>query len=349
MAITHLKIEQASTGETVSAALIEKLAEMAKGNLDAESNLSGVLNANKAYRDSCEFLVNKFSPNLGINVVNYLVRFNDPNFMRICASVLGSSDGVVTEAQADAVHYFGNIEKAIDSTVREVDLNLFPNAYWFSDSNASNILHNVILDKLDFGNVTAFTNYDFMSHFFNIRIADTVIVDVCVGENVEKVGVYQLRNFMPRELYLPNVKYLGNAQGAVAANFSINGTSVPCKREFVFLGDKIVAFGGLNDDNAEQYRTSCKVVITALTPPAWAVWAMDAADDAYTQQPYAKYKMGSYCYYVPDAALNDYKQAPIWSNIWADWGTDCLKPISELSAAEKQKISKWYTEPTPNV
>lgn len=101
MSITHLKIEQSSTNENVSASIIEKLAEVARGNLDSSSTLVGILNANKAYRDSCEFLVNKFSPNLGIIVPNgnYYIRFADTAVLNVLKAAFGDNYGL-TEANA---------------------------------------------------------------------------------------------------------------------------------------------------------------------------------------------------------------------------------------------------------
>lgn len=337
-----------SSSNNIGVRIIEKLYDLARAGLDNSSILQGNLQVSKAYRDSVDWLQN----NTGLNIVvtdDYFVRFKDANFLRICCQVLGT-DGTISETQAASVvevtYSPTNIVENIDYTVKEVDLNLFPNAGWSLRNTPNEMLHNVHLEKLDFGNVTDLVDNGYIYWNFNQRIASEVIADVCIGEYVERIGLFALRSFIPKELYLPNIKYIGGASGDMSGTITVNGTSVYGEREFWFLGDKLEAFGGLNDSNSESFRFKSKAVITATTPPVWAEWEWGTADDTYTQTSYAKYKMGSWCYYVPDSALNDYKQAPIWSDIWSDWGTECLKPISELPAEYKQKISKWYTIPS---
>lgn len=344
----HIKIEQNSNVEVVDSNIIHKLAEEAQ-DCDASSNMTGNLQTTKAYKRDVDFLTAKF-PGLTINATQGLyVDVRDRFFEQLLlSSGIGDSTGITTTDAATVTDISG-ITPNVTNDVDVIDLRIFPNlVFWPSGGSANQLIDNVHLKELNFGNIQKLTpmGSTLMQGNFNIRIANGLVVDKCVGENVELIGVFELRSFLPKELYLPNVKCMGQATGNIAEAHDMDGQSTTYLREFAFLGDKLELWAGLNDNNAEQYRFTCKIVITAPVPPQWVEWAFGADVDTYTPKSYAKYAMGSYCYYVPDAALNDYKQAAIWSNIWNDWGTECLKPISELPIEYKQKISKWYTEPS---
>lgn len=346
--MNHIKIEQNNNIEVVSKELIEELYNAAQ-DCDASSNMAGNLQTTKAYKRDVDFLTAKF-PGLTINATQGLyVDVRDRYFEQLLFDS-GIGDGVgITTVEAAALTNIGSITPNVTNDVNIIDLRIFPNlVFWPSRGDADSLINNVHLKELNFGNIKKITplDSDVMQYNYNIRIVNGLVVDKCVGENVELVGVFELRSFMAKELYLPNIKCIGQATGSIAETHDMDGQSITYLREFAFLGDKLELWAGLNDENAEQYRFTCKVVITALTPPQWVDWAFGDDKDTYTQKSYSKYSMGSYCYYVPDTALNDYKQAAIWSDIWNDWGTECLKPISELPIEYKQKISKWYTEPS---
>lgn len=70
--MTHLRIEQNNIQENVSSAVIDKLYDIASsGNLDASSNLAGLLYVPRTYASKATYLTTMF-PNLTINAGEFL-------------------------------------------------------------------------------------------------------------------------------------------------------------------------------------------------------------------------------------------------------------------------------------
>lgn len=108
----HVKIEQNNTAiEEVNGAVIDKLYQLAKRNvngLDNSSNLVGRLHTTATYQEYIDFLTQQFQ-DLYINADKYYIAINDPEVERICANQLGDGIGVTQQDITNVpVSFVGN-------------------------------------------------------------------------------------------------------------------------------------------------------------------------------------------------------------------------------------------------
>lgn len=346
--MNHIKIEQNNIPDNVNYELIESLAEEVTNKQDA--SLKGTLNTQYVYKDTYEYLTGRFNE-LAINIgVDQYIRFEDQNFAQTSATVLNTTVPITYSASLTASGNANNILSAVTNASSIVNMYHFPNCTsFYATSQVSSLLHNCYLTVLNLGNIEKIIYGNSMQPYFNIRMADNVIIDTFIAEHLKTICVFGTRGLNYKEAYFPNLEYYGQAPGDSPGQRTIDGVTYNYYKDFTFIGDKLKYWGGLGENNHEELRFRQKCVITALTPPSWASWGDEPPETPSTiNQGYSKYVLGSFCYYVPDSVLNDYKQAPIWSQLWSDWGTECLKPISELPNEYKQKISKYYTIPSNN-
>ena len=179
----------------------------------------------------------------------------------------------------------------------------------------------------------------------NSRIKRAIVdKNARIGENVKVVGAYTFADTYFTELYLPNVEVIGPGQGHHSGTATINGVSYNWMREFVFLGDKLKAWQHMSTTASQQDKAV--YVITAPVPPKFVEFTANSdnytEDVSFVENNIWKYQRINF--YVPDAVLETYRTATNWSTMWNRWGN--ILPLSSLSATYKQKISKWYTEPT---
>ena len=103
--MTHLKIEQENSIETVDSNLVNLLYKICTENtLDGTSNIKGNLYTQHAYKEDYDYLTNRFV-DLDITVLSdYYIKFEDSTIAQMCVTSWGDGIGV-TKAQIAPVTY----------------------------------------------------------------------------------------------------------------------------------------------------------------------------------------------------------------------------------------------------
>lgn len=103
--MTHLKIEQENSIETVDSKTVSLLYKICTENtLDGTSNIKGNLYTQHAYKEDSDYLTNRFV-DLDITVLSdYYIKFEDSTIAQMCVTSWGDGIGV-TKAQIAPVTY----------------------------------------------------------------------------------------------------------------------------------------------------------------------------------------------------------------------------------------------------
>lgn len=309
----HVKIEQNNTAiEEVNGAVIDKLYQLAKRNingLDNLSNLVGRLHITATYQEYVDFLTQQFQ-DLYINADKLYVKFSDANFQKLTAMLFGDGVGVteiqlasVTNINTQYTNYIrNNNQQSLANSIQAVDLRPFKNL------NALGTPDEYGMIGSDISNVTYFNSGSAVSvggGHFAMSIGFNDGLQIADFPNCETLYAWTLYNHPNlEEVYLPKMKTSG---------LMFRGTP---KLSFVYIGDQctsLLDFFSLSD------ITSCTCVINTTTPPS--------ATNVTSQWENVQV-------YVPDNSVSSYQQHSDWSGISSQ-----IHPISQLPQTYQQKIA----------
>lgn len=230
--MTHLKIEQNSIPEEISARILQQLYDLAfNSELDSTSDLIGRLDVQYAYRYQVDYLNQQF-PNLHINVTrDWLVDFGDEEMPKALASLLGYSDNFITEVQANKIAMY-----AIEAD---------GNNYWFDGSNESSDSPGLFDNSK-----IRFINFQPLPRLKTIALVKRVhcpLLEVINTGNIESIG-----------LIGNNFAQSGNSRSIFSwgsvDNMSPNIHTMICKNALLFGASCIYAC----DSIVDVYAPRCK-------------------------------------------------------------------------------------------
>lgn len=351
--MNHLKItQQEGITEYCSSEIPVKIYELdSSGQLDGGSTFVGTIQVDGAYKYQIDYLTKKYN-SFHINANEYWVHFNDSLFESMIAKKINGTSHL-TEEEANTVTTNIGLFTYFDGTiVKEIDFTPFKNFKHFYAGNTAendNFLNNTQnASVLNFGNIETISNRNnrLDQTQFGTMIGSSIYVDTIIGENLKYIGVFALRNTWFREIYLPEIIGIAEAQGTTNSN---NNSSINFRKHFVFLGSNFKQFVNMSSFFTENNDESNNgiIVIAAKTPPKCVNFnniegSVETGWNAPTQEFTGnKYNAGAWNWYVPTSALDTYKNDVVFQVMD---GLGKLHPFSELPEEYKQKVSKWYTE-----
>lgn len=268
--MTHLKVEQNSIPEEISARILQQLYDLAfNSELDSASDLIGRLDVQYAYRYQVDYLNQQF-PNLYINVTrDWLVDFGDEEMPKALASLLGYSDNFITEVQAnkiamyaieaDGANYWndGSNESSTspglldNSKIRFINFQPLPR---LKTINLISRVHCPLLEVINTGNIegiglisTNFAQLGNVKSIFSSTNAnnESPNIHTMICKNALVFGascIYQCDSIV--DVYAPRCKWVGKYQTRGNANWSL-----------FYLEDVVAIPSDFFDDNDSRYST----------------------------------------------------------------------------------------------
>lgn len=268
--MTHLKIEQNSIPEEISARILQQLYDLAfNSELDSASDLIGRLDVQYAYRYQVDYLNQQF-PNLYINVTrDWLVDFGDEEMPKALASLLGYSDNFITEVQANKIAmyaieadganywYDGSNESSTspglldNSKIRFINFQPLPR---LKTMTLVKRIHCPLLEVINTGNIegiglisTGFAQLGNARSIFSSVYADNESPNIhtMICKNALLFGsscIYQCDSIV--DVYAPRCKWIGKYQTRGNTNWSL-----------FYLEDVVAIPSDFFDDNDSRYST----------------------------------------------------------------------------------------------
>lgn len=235
--MTHLKIEQNSIPEEISARILQQLYDLAfNSELDSTSDLIGRLDVQYAYRYQVDYLTQQF-PNLYINVTrDWLVDFGDEEMPKALASLLGYSNSFITEAQANKIAMY-----AIEADGAN---------YWYDGSNESSTSPGLFDNSK-----IRFINFQPLPRLKTIALVNRIhcpLLEVINTGNIESIGLIG-SNFGQSGSWR-SIFSGKNAQQVDVSNMSPNIHTMTCKNALVFGASCIYSC----DSVVDVYAPRCK-------------------------------------------------------------------------------------------
>lgn len=149
--------------EPVTSDVIEKLAEESKSidsqNSIQEDNVEGTLTVYKAYKDSCTYLVQKYNPNLRINIEDdYYIRFKDQSIPQaLIAEGYGDGYGITMSDAASfnaSTLWTNNLAQTFKNCTSFDELEYFTNVKsikrdYFGSNNSGSQLSSINLKNIE--------------------------------------------------------------------------------------------------------------------------------------------------------------------------------------------------------
>lgn len=268
--MTHLKIEQNSIPEEISARILQQLYDLAfNSELDSASDLIGRLDVQYAYRYQVDYLNQQF-PNLYINVTrDWLVDFGDEEMPKALASLLGYSDNFITEVQANKIAmyaieadganywYDGSNESSTspglldNSKIRFINFQPLPR---LKTMTLVKRIHCPLLEVINTGNIegiglisTGFAQLGDARSIFSSVYADNESPNIhtMICKNALLFGascIYQCDSIV--DVYAPRCKWIGKYQTRHNDNWSL-----------FYLEDVVAIPSDFFDDKDSRYST----------------------------------------------------------------------------------------------
>lgn len=308
-----------------SSSMLDKLSQLADGTYEGLSSegisgedalpvLDGTLNIQAdAYEDSVQALRNMFK-RLVLNITgNYYVRFKDAEFQRLVVAKWGDRVGV-TQAQLDRITDFsGNF---VNGNTKIDDLSDFGEKFVNVKSFAQRTFENCTsLSKI--GLPSDGMALDGVNTFYNTALDEHGIdlsrITLVVYQTFAKCKFVHV--FIPNTLHFDGGNQWAENDRMISIELEEGHTNVPpylCEKspllETVILPSTIMKIGQslLHSCNSIKY-----IVCKAIIPPTLS------GNFGYITS-------SSYNIYVPDASVETYKTASVWSQYVSK-----IKPMSE--------------------
>lgn len=363
----HIRIEQNDIQETVSSGIITALSDIASGNVDSTSTLTGTIYAATAYQNPIS-RINAVFPDLTINVGQFLVYFVDSAEESAIVSVIGATSSGITVEQANLINdvnsqgdsryvysvlnagsgRFGDIVFK-NSSITTLDLTPFRYVRAIPYGNNRISMANLItfnggfLKTLTYWNTTGVPGGGMNGPF-----TDCTNLKYITYPNMEVVGTHSFYNNPAQYIFLAKAHYL--------LGYHFRSTDI----KLVYLGSNIKWVSSNVPDFSAAPSTHVKFVInktvsetsecpkiySSCTVPSQDQYIANACDLSYFEQNSTfteatslntgGLRWGSVDVYVPDDCVSIYRQTL--------WGSLNVYGMSSLSAKDLNYISMFAHE-----
>lgn len=369
-------IQSKSSTEQVTSVVIEKLYQLALTSKVADPsssftmNLQGNISAPAAYEDSVEYLQQKFQDLIiNIPVGKFYLRFKDPVIEQWCIAHCGDGVGVT---QADAAGIVKNSDfwghDGVMTTEERGQITSLDDFKYFTGtpSTTSAVMKNITnATEITFPSVT-FTYNGLYSYIVvegtkklsNINYANVSFV--CTPQSNEKgnngyISVIRgndtivdwSSDLLPNQTDFYHVRLFQQwsklqkiifPEGITRTYESFHGCASLQYAEFPSTITDLGLWFGLSQDGSNSYV----IVIKATTPPECTYFPNNNDNN---QAGWGWHKFPT-AIYVPDSAVNAYKNVSAWTIssakhapqlVWVDQNIkDRIRPLSELPASYRQ-------------
>ena len=363
----HIRIEQNDIQETVSSGIITALSDIASGNVDSTSTLTGTIYAATAYQNPIS-RINAIFPDLTINVGQFLVYFVDSAEESAIVSVIGATSSGITVEQANLINdvsqqgdsryvysvlnagsgRFGDIVFK-SSSIRTLDLTPF--RYVRAIPYGNNKISMAYLTTFNGGFLKTFTYWNSQGTPNGGAVApfnNCTNLKYVTCPNMEVVGTHSFYNTSAQYVFFAKAHYL------LGYHFRGNDTKL------VYLGNNIkwVSSNAPDWNSATSTRvklvinktvseaSECPKIYSSCTVPTQEQYISNACDLSYfeTNSTFTEatslntggLRWGSIDIYVPDDCVSIYQQTL--------WGSLNVYGMSSLSTNDLNYISMFAHE-----